>query len=683
MRIDIIIPVYRNLELIIRCINSNLEHTFNDNLYDINIIIVDDSFSNELSEILENYITSLDNYNLIYIKNNTNLGFIGSCYNGIEYRESDFKILLNSDTYVTNNWLKPMITLANSSEDIAMVNPVTNNSPIIDVPFGKADNFVSLTKKISRFNLDNKDKKLYLDVVTATGFCLLIKSSVIEKYGFFDKIYDKGYCEETDLYFRYVSQGLRAVLCLDSFVYHRGEGSFDERDERLNKNCKILWSRYKDLYDSLINTYKEKTVLNEVRKYVNINTVYDYDVIILSPHLKKGSGGIKILHNICTYLIESGISANIVLTHSNEKSEIIDSNYSPILFSEFIENGFTTKAILFSLDVNCYDALVIKNYLKTKHQIIPHIVSLLQDIEGFFEGRNYEDSLSCIKIAQSYIFVSSYLMNYYSSKIEDSKKLQLIENPISLNFLNAKVRKKGNKFILTAMMRADTKRGAVIILEALKLLDKEIINEIEFNWVGNFKSKYSFKNIKVNEIEFLDEKKLISLLSETHLYIDSSFFHGFGLGSLEAIFSGCKVLSTLNAGANSVLENSDSVNYFQIGDSNDLKSKIKKIIEKGVFDILPLDMDLIYRFSRISAKNNYVNFFRNLLNSQVKEDLESEYNALFRKSFPLESRSKINDIFINEKPYRYKVADYLHFTFVKNTFLENRLRKFFEKKLKN
>ena len=344
--IDIIIPVYFAPELTARCAESVVKTTENLD-YDIEIILVDDSESRDFSKLLVNLLKVegiLDKVKVITREKNG--GFIEACYTGVENREADYKVLLNSDTVVMDNWLSEMIQTAESDEKIAMVNPITNHAAVINIPMSQGSNSLLMNEFVQGIKFNNKSK---IDIVTIVGFCLLIKSKYIKEYGFFDRIFDKGYGEESDLHFRYTKHGLRCVFSPNAFVYHRGEASFTDRDERTKKNLQIFLDRYSKEYFVQSPEFERTTILNTIREDIKLNQKFEYDYLFVTKTNNYFDSDYFLSCQLANLLIEKGYSCNIIVEKNVDKGDKIEDNlFNVISIDRLLKTNFNVKHIISS-----------------------------------------------------------------------------------------------------------------------------------------------------------------------------------------------------------------------------------------------------------------------------------------------------------------------------------------------
>lgn len=222
MKCDIIIPVWNERILTAKCIDTILENT----LFPYRILIIDNGSSPETSQYLKELAGQKPG--LIYLqRNDKNLGFPKAVNQGIELSDTPYICILNNDTEVYKDWLTEMIRIAESSPDIGIVNPASNN----------------LGQKGPEAGASGR----WIEMAACTGFCMLIKKSLIEKIGNFDEIYTPGNFEDADFSKRAIKAGYRCVLAKGAYVYHRQNSSFKkitDWDDRFKKNRDIFHKRW-------------------------------------------------------------------------------------------------------------------------------------------------------------------------------------------------------------------------------------------------------------------------------------------------------------------------------------------------------------------------------------------------------------------------------------------------------
>lgn len=214
---SIIILTYDQLHYTKLCLESIRKYTEEDTY---EIIIVDNHSTDGTVQWLK------EQKNIKLILNDENLGFPKGCNQGIEIASGDSVLLLNNDTIVSKNWLVNLRKALFSDEYVGAVGPVTNNcdnNQRIEVPYKNIEEMYSFAQE---YNISNTEK--WHETIMLIGFCLLIKSEVIEQIGLLDERFTPGNYEDNDYCFRIKKAGYSLILCRDTFVHHYANVSFNK-----------------------------------------------------------------------------------------------------------------------------------------------------------------------------------------------------------------------------------------------------------------------------------------------------------------------------------------------------------------------------------------------------------------------------------------------------------------------
>jgi len=230
--IDIIVCVHNALEDVRLCLQSAREHLLPKH----RIIIVNDRSDAETSAYLRQFAAGDEQVTLI--ENEENLGYTRSASLGLASGEAGFRILLNSDTIVSENWALKMLDVANSSDTIGIVGPLSNAAGAQSIPYIKstANNTAinTLPGWLSPADLDLAcERWSFADqfprVPLVHGFCFGVKKEVIDRIGLFDdQNFKRYYGEENDYCFRAQAAGFEFALATNTFVFHRKSRSIEE-----------------------------------------------------------------------------------------------------------------------------------------------------------------------------------------------------------------------------------------------------------------------------------------------------------------------------------------------------------------------------------------------------------------------------------------------------------------------
>jgi GT2 family glycosyltransferase len=230
MKLDIIIPVYRNVEMVRACLESLTRHLDEISAFSPKLIVINDSPDDEE---VETYLKDCQAAGRIdiHIRNPENLGFVRSVNKGLVIAKKDgaAALLVNSDTLTYRDTLAEMMAVLQADPQIGFVCPRSNNAALATFPPAPHNlSGIATTPEICHIAWESVYRYLprYTFSPTAVGFYLLISPQVITNFGYLDEAFGVGYEEENDLVMRASKVGYRAVLANHAFAYHAGSASF-------------------------------------------------------------------------------------------------------------------------------------------------------------------------------------------------------------------------------------------------------------------------------------------------------------------------------------------------------------------------------------------------------------------------------------------------------------------------
>ncbi|TKI69922.1 glycosyltransferase [Sulfurimonas crateris] len=211
-KVSIVIPVYNQWQYTYKCLKSILLHT-RDIEYEI--IIADDVSADET--VLINDIVK----NIIVVRNEKNLGFLLNCNNAARKATGTHLLFLNNDTQVQEGWLSSLVELIERDEKIGMV-----GSKLV-YPDGRLQEAGGIIWNdasgwnYGKFDDPTKPEYNYVkEVDYISGASIMIKKSLWDKIGGFDKRYVPAYYEDTDLAFEVRKHGYKVMYQPKSVAVH-------------------------------------------------------------------------------------------------------------------------------------------------------------------------------------------------------------------------------------------------------------------------------------------------------------------------------------------------------------------------------------------------------------------------------------------------------------------------------
>lgn len=242
MKIDVVIPIYRNAALVEACLRSVKDCS--DEHLGLIYLIDDRSPEPAVRELLERWRQSESNVRLL--SHDTNRGFVRAANLGLAASGRDV-VVLNSDTRVTRGWLSALATVFEREPRCAAVSPLSNNAGPCSVPTPGAENELDATQVAG---LQLGGLPVFSEMPTAPGFCLLLRREALTALGAFDPAYGRGYHEENDWCQRARAAGWRVGRANRAFVFHLGKASFGAERAALDQaNGWRLVERYPRFFD--------------------------------------------------------------------------------------------------------------------------------------------------------------------------------------------------------------------------------------------------------------------------------------------------------------------------------------------------------------------------------------------------------------------------------------------------
>lgn len=202
------------------------------------------SFSNEAQIYLADNASSdnsvafvKDKYPTVkIIQNDANYGFAQGYNSALQQVEEDYYCLLNSDVEVTSNWLSPILSIFESDQETAIIQPKIldfKNKEFFEYA-GAAGGFIDKYGypfcRGRIFDTIEKDQRQYddeRDLFWASGACFFIRKEIFRKLNGFDADFF-AHQEEIDLCWRAFNLGFKSKYTYKSTVYHVGGATLNE-----------------------------------------------------------------------------------------------------------------------------------------------------------------------------------------------------------------------------------------------------------------------------------------------------------------------------------------------------------------------------------------------------------------------------------------------------------------------
>lgn len=236
---------------------------------EVEIVVADNgSTDNSISFLQEVYpqitlITLPENY-----------GFADGYNRALQNVQAEYFVILNSDVEVTENWLSPAVDFLDKNVDVIAVQPkilAQRNKDSFEYA-GASGGFIDKYgypfcrgRIFQKVETDNHQYDTPMDILWATGACLIIRSKEFIDAGGFDSSFF-AHMEEIDLCWRLNSRGKRIVCLPSSVVYHVGAATLKKENPR---------KTFLNFRNNLIMLYKNLPQHN-LKQVMTIRLILDY-----------------------------------------------------------------------------------------------------------------------------------------------------------------------------------------------------------------------------------------------------------------------------------------------------------------------------------------------------------------------------------------------------------------------
>ena len=215
VEVSIVIPVFNQLRFTQSCLASVQEH--HDHVR-FELIVVDDCSSDATAA----EIGKLPG--VVYLRNETNAGFIASCNRGAREARGEYLVFLNNDTRVTDGWLSSL------RETFALQPRAGLVGSKLVYPDGRLQEAGGIIWRDGsgwnrgKFQDPDKPEYNYLkEVDYCSAACVMLPKRLFEKVGGFDAKYAPAYYEDTDLAFKIAQKGFKVLYQpLSKIIHYEG-----------------------------------------------------------------------------------------------------------------------------------------------------------------------------------------------------------------------------------------------------------------------------------------------------------------------------------------------------------------------------------------------------------------------------------------------------------------------------
>jgi glycosyltransferase involved in cell wall biosynthesis len=203
--VSVIVPVYNAERTIRKCLDSIMKLNYPKNR--LEILVIDDESTDKTVQIVKQYPVKL------IVKRHG--GYPSTMNVGIKNAKGEIILNVDSDTYISEDWLNKVINEFNDST-VGVVGGFILPAPTTSF-WAKLVGYDSEYRQSQAIQ-----KSKYIDHITTT--CTAFRRKLFDEIGFFDESFRLG--SDEDLTHRALKSGWKLVVKKDAVCYHDFKGSF-------------------------------------------------------------------------------------------------------------------------------------------------------------------------------------------------------------------------------------------------------------------------------------------------------------------------------------------------------------------------------------------------------------------------------------------------------------------------
>jgi GT2 family glycosyltransferase len=284
--VSIIIPVFNQFEYTQACLAS-LQAVQEQPPFEV--IVVDDCSTDSSPKVIAQIP------GVVYLRNNSNSGFIASCNRGAKTARGKYLIFLNNDTLVKPGWLTALLDTFKEELRVGIV-----GSKLL-YPDGRLQEAGGIIWQdasgwnYGKFDDPGKPEYNYLrDVDYCSAAAVMIPKALFESAGGFDSRYAPGYYEDTDLAFKVRQAGYRVLYQpLSEVIHHEGATGGTDISTGAKKHQEINRSTFAEVWSDEL---AKRPANGDITFLQRPRTASGKNILVIDHHLPmpdRDSGSLR------------------------------------------------------------------------------------------------------------------------------------------------------------------------------------------------------------------------------------------------------------------------------------------------------------------------------------------------------------------------------------------------------
>lgn len=216
------------------------------------------------------------------------------------------------------------------------------------------------------------------------------------------------------------------------------------------------------------------------------------------------------------------------------------------------------------------------------HECSSKYDGLYERIRKTYSEYDNEEKMSKIAICAVSSIAKDNFNYYYPNRIQ-----KILPYGIPCEGKRVFGEKREGKIVFSVIGGMSALKNQKLLMEALKFVQSDVLDNIEIWFIGNYNSKYG-KEVEKNAKEYsfvkllgsMSRKEILHAMEHIDVVVCSSLEETMSITITEGMMLGKLCLATSNSGMASYITQGENGFVFESGDARDLGAKMQEILEK-------------------------------------------------------------------------------------------------------
>lgn len=398
---------------------------------------------------------------------------------------------------------------------------------------------------------------------------------------------------------------------------------------------------YEHRLAKLKNAYEQKLIQTN-RQIASLHVVY----VVANPSI---CGATKIIYEQANRLIEMGILVTVVSYGKRPTWYQLKAKYievpSNLRISLLIPKCHIIIATYYTHIQECIESEIAPVIYFEQGDIHLFNFEKLEEVHKAFVYKQFQLPKFIMTVSHQ---AAKMIHRYFGREVE------IISNAIDTNIFNSSKLEDDFKYeeeYILIMGREDVAfKGIEDIIAVFNRL--KVTNEkLKLYWITPYVPHKLLKNMVTKVIINPTQEQITHLLKGATIYISGSYFESFSLPVLEAMASGCPVLSADNDGVKEYGIDGFNLLLYEKGNLVDMKVKLLQVLQDSTlrYHLIKNGLMTAEKYNWKDTIEKLTQYFGRVVKYEVENCLQLKHNNV-KRGFPnlIEMYEYANELYKNE-----------------------------------